>query len=226
MIPRTLLSYVGWCIALGGTTALDTFGSQAFTGGSRPTDLSIHFQRCLGLLWILSIPVCFIWAFIEPILLALGQPAQLSSNVQSYLRFLIIGAPGYIGFESLKKYLQCQGKFWTLLLYIYSLKKKNPIKGIMSGSTIALIAVVPINIGLHIGLVHHTNLGLLGAPVALSIVYWIMFLFLVVYTYYSPTHRLNGTWGGFQLSVAFDARGCWSFLKLAVPGIMLVGIEW
>ena len=51
------------------------------------------------------------WAFIEPVLLGLGQPAQLSKNVQRFLRVMIIGAPGYIGFESLKKYLQCQGKF-------------------------------------------------------------------------------------------------------------------
>jgi hypothetical protein len=45
-----------------------------------------------------------------PVLLSLGQPAQLSKDVQEFLRVLIIGAPGYIAFESLKKYLQCQDK--------------------------------------------------------------------------------------------------------------------
>ena len=55
------------------------------------------------------IPVCVFWAFVEPVLLALGQPVQLSKDVQRFLRVLIIGAPAYIGFESLKKYLQCQG---------------------------------------------------------------------------------------------------------------------
>ena len=38
------------------------------------------------------------------------QEKRLSSDVQSVLRVLIIGAPGYIAFESLKKYLQCQGE--------------------------------------------------------------------------------------------------------------------
>ncbi len=117
MIP---LYCIGWCVALGGTTALDTLGSQAFTGGSRPTDLSIHFQRCIVLLWILLIPVCILWAFIEPVLLALGQPEILSSDVQRFLRVLIIGAPGYIGFESLKKYLQCQGKYIFLSKRVFS----------------------------------------------------------------------------------------------------------
>lgn len=45
----------------------------------------------------------------EPVLLVLGQPEQLSKDVQKFLRVLILGAPAYIGFESVKKYLQCQG---------------------------------------------------------------------------------------------------------------------
>jgi len=61
------------------------------------------------LLWILFIPVGISWAFVRPILLALGQSERLSEDVERFLRVLILGAPGYIGFESLKKYLQCQG---------------------------------------------------------------------------------------------------------------------
>lgn len=45
----------------------------------------------------------------EPVLLALGQPPLLAFHVQRFLRVLIAGAPGYVGFESMKKYLQCQG---------------------------------------------------------------------------------------------------------------------
>lgn len=97
-------------MALGGTTALDTLGSQAYTGGSRKTDLSIHFQRCIVILWALLIPVGFLWAYMEPVLLAFGQPGHLARDVQTFLRVLMLGAPGYIGFESLKKYLQCQGQ--------------------------------------------------------------------------------------------------------------------
>ncbi|KAK0217849.1 MOP flippase [Armillaria fumosa] len=202
-----MLAFVtGWCVALGGTTALDTLGSQAFTGGSRPTDLSIHFQRCIILLWILLIPVCILWAFIEPVLLALGQPEILSNDVQRFLRVLIIGAPGYIGFESLKKYLQCQG--------------------IMGASTAVLAVVFPINIGLNMLFVHFTSLGLLGSPVALSLTYWIAFALLSVYTAWSPAHHQNGCWGGLQLGAVFHLHSCYLFLKLAIPGILMVGTEW
>ncbi|KAF8888113.1 MOP flippase [Infundibulicybe gibba] len=199
-------SSIGWCVALGGTTALDTFGSQAFTGGSQRTDLSLHFQRCIVILWILLIPVCIFWAFISPILLALGQPPQLCADVQRFLRILSFGAPGYIGFESLKKYLQCQG--------------------IMSASTLVLIIISPINIALNILLIHHTPLGLLGSPVALSMTYWACFLLLSVITYLSPAHRRNGTWGGIRPYDVLNPQSCYSFLKLALPGILMVGTEW
>jgi MATE family multidrug resistance protein len=66
---------------------------------------------------MLFVPVAVLWAFIEPVLLALGQPPDLCNDVQVFLRVLIIGAPGYIAFESLKKYLQCQGTgLWPILL--------------------------------------------------------------------------------------------------------------
>ncbi|KAF9558331.1 MATE efflux family protein [Agrocybe pediades] len=199
MIPR-------WIVALGGTTALDTLGSQSFTGGSRKTDLSVHFQRCVLLLWILLIPVGLLWYYIEPVLLAFGQPGHLARDVQQFLRILIIGAPGYVGFESLKKYLQCQG--------------------IMGASTTVLIIVSPINIALNILLVHYTPLGVLGSPFAVSITYWLCFFTLGIWTCYSSVHRQNGTWGGFNLVAALDPAGCFDFLKLALPGILMVGTEW
>ncbi|KII85984.1 hypothetical protein PLICRDRAFT_700758 [Plicaturopsis crispa FD-325 SS-3] len=201
-----MLAFVtGWVVALGGTTALDTLGSQAFTGGMR-TDLSIHLQRCIILLWFILVPVCVLWIKAEPVLIALGQSERLSKDVQHFLRVLVVGAPGYIGFESLKKYLQCQG--------------------IMGASTVVLALVTPVNIALNIALVHHTSLGFVGSAFALSAVYWILFLVLILYTYLSPTHTASETWAGFQLRTVLDAQGCWVFLKLALPGILMVGTEW
>ena len=89
-----------------------------------------------------------------------------------------------------------------------------------------LVIVFPINLGIGIALIHHTSLGLLGSPLALSITYWLSFALLSLYTKYSPMHRRNGTWGGFQLRAVLDARSCWEFLKLGIPGIFMVGTEW
>ncbi|CCM05438.1 uncharacterized protein FIBRA_07657 [Fibroporia radiculosa] len=200
-----MMAMVGWCVALGGTTALDTLGSQAFTGGDRST-VSIHFQRCLILLWMLFIPVACLWSFMSPVLCVLGQEKKLSDDVQQFLTVLIIGGPGYIGFESLKKYLQCQG--------------------IMSAPTYILILVAPINLALNVYLVHFTSMRLLGAPAAISITFWLCFIFLGIYTYFSPTHHRNQTWSRLYLEIVFDIGSCVRFLKLAIPGIFMVGTEW
>lgn len=199
--------FTGWCVALGGSTALDTLGSQAFTGGKHSTDLSVHFQRCVTLLWLLFVPVGIVWANMAPVLMALGQEEQLSRDTQQYLRVLLLAAPGYIGFECLKKYLQCQG--------------------IMDASTYVLILISPINVALNIYFVHYTRFGITGSPIALSLTFWLAFLFLIMYTACSPTHTRNQTWGGIQLRAALlDGRACVEFLKLALPGILMVGTEW
>ncbi|KAJ3505031.1 hypothetical protein NLJ89_g7630 [Agrocybe chaxingu] len=178
----------------------------AFAGGERKTDLSIHFQRCVLVLWVLMIPVGAMWAFIEPLLLAFGQPVVLARDVQKFLRILTFGAPAYVGFESLKKYLQCQG--------------------IMGASTRVLVIVFPINLFLNVVLVHYTPLGLFGAPLAVSVTYWLCFISLGIFTYFSDAHKQNGTWGGFQIAAVLDFRSCFEFLKLALPGTLMVGTEW
>jgi len=89
-----------------------------------------------------------------------------------------------------------------------------------------LIIVFPINVAVSIALIHHTPLGLLGSPLALSVTYWLSFGLLALYTTLSPTHRRNGTWGGIKIKAVLDLKSCVIFLKLALPGILMVGTEW
>lgn len=96
----------------------------------------------------------------------------------------------------------------------------------MRASTYVLLMVAPVNLALNVLFVHYTPLGLLGSPVAISITYWLCFLLLCLFTYLSPTHRRNQTWTGFHLTTVLDTRSCVDFLKLAIPGILMVGTEW
>jgi multidrug resistance protein, MATE family len=70
------------------------------------------------MLCLLFVPVGIMWANMASVLIALGQEEELSRNTQDYLRLLLLAAPGYIGFESLKKYLQCQGMMQPTLLML------------------------------------------------------------------------------------------------------------
>ena len=98
-----------WLIALGGTTALDTLGSSTFTGSKDPHDLGVLLQRAFIVLTLFYVPVAVLWAFSEPVFKLLGQEPQLSRDSARFLQCLIPGGIGYIYFECMKKYLQCQG---------------------------------------------------------------------------------------------------------------------
>jgi len=140
--------------------------------------------RCIIILWLLLAPVLVVWFFSAPVLLFLGQEERLSYDVQAFLRVLIFGAPAYLGFESVKKYLQCQGKSITSPENITELK--SVVKGIMHGSTLVLLVTSPLNGLLSYLLVHRTRLGFIGAPVAISITYHLAFLLIIAYTRWGP----------------------------------------
>lgn len=89
-----------------------------------------------------------------------------------------------------------------------------------------LLIVFPINVAVSIGLIHYTPLGLLGSPLALSVTYWLSFGLLALYTTFSPMHSRNGTWGGIKIKAVLDLKSCIIFLKLGLPGILMVGTEW
>jgi len=99
-----------WLIALGGSTALDTLASSTFTGSKNPHDLGILLQRSFIVLTAFYVPVAILWACSAPIFRALGQEEYICVDSAKFLTALIPGGLGYVYFESMKKYLQAQGK--------------------------------------------------------------------------------------------------------------------
>ena len=102
-----------WLVALGGTTALDTLCSSAYTGSNNPHELGIFLQRAFLTLGGLYVPVVVLWSFSEPVFKALGQSDQISHDSARFLWCLAPGGLGYIYFECMKKYLQAQGRFYS-----------------------------------------------------------------------------------------------------------------
>ncbi|KAI9491945.1 mate-domain-containing protein [Zychaea mexicana] len=190
----------GWVLALGGSTALDTLCSQSWTASDNPHEVGVLLQRAYLVLLLLFVPVAALWFFVEPVLLFLGQEVGLSQMTQLFLRYLTAGAPAYICFEATKKYLQAQG--------------------IMHAGTYVLLICSPLNMGLNYLFVWEWNYGFIGAPIATSIIYWLMFGLLVSYIVF-----IDGSagWGGFSRRALQN----WGpFLKLVGPGILMVGTEW
>lgn len=211
----------GWMIALGGTTALDTLASSTFTGSKNKYDLGILLQRAFLVLGVLYIPVAIIWACSDPIFRALGQDPELSYQSSRFLTCLIPGGLGYIYFEIMKKYLQAQGKIEVALLYKCPSPESNTIDiGIMRAGTYVLLITSPLNAVLCYTFCYALDIGILGAPLAANISYWLSFILLVLYAKYIAGSEC---WGGWSRD-AYKNLG--TFSRLAILGILHVGTEW
>ncbi|KAL2055912.1 hypothetical protein ABVK25_003554 [Lepraria finkii] len=189
-----------WLIALGGTTALDTLCSSAFTGSNDPHELGVFLQRAFITLGGFYVPIVILWFFSEPLFKALGQGDQLSHDSARFLWCLIPGGLGYIYFECMKKYLQAQE--------------------IMRAGSYVLLITSPVNVGLNFLFVYTFKMGLLGAPVATGISYWLSFLLLLAYARYVKGW---GSWGGWSRKCLHNTG---TFARLALLGVIHVGTEW
>lgn len=90
----------------------------------------------------------------------------------------------------------------------------------MRPGTYVLLITSPINVGLNYLFVYTLGLGLLGAPIATGISYWLSFILLLLYTYFIAGYS---HWGGWSRA-SFQNMG--TFAKLAFLGIIHVGTEW
>ena len=189
-----------WLIGMGGTTAIDTLASASFTGSKNKHDLGIILQRAFLVLTIFYIPVAVIWLFAQPIFKALGQEEYIARDGAKFLAVLIPGGLGYIYFECMKKYLQAQE--------------------IMRPGTYVLLITSPINAALNFLFVYTFDMGLLGAPFATGISYWLSFLLLLAYTRFVAGWEC---WGGFSRKALHNI---WTFARIALLGVVHVGTEW
>lgn len=90
----------------------------------------------------------------------------------------------------------------------------------MRPGTYVLLITSPLNAALNYLFVYVLKIGLLGAPIATGISYWLSFLLLVAYTRFVAGYDC---WGGWT-------RRCLSnmgtFTRLAILGVVHIGTEW
>lgn len=96
----------------------------------------------------------------------------------------------------------------------------NSSTGIMRPGTYVLLITSPLNAYLNYLFCYTFGIGLLGAPIATSISYWLSFILLVLYARFVAGSEY---WGGWSWS-ALDNIG--TFARLAILGVIHVGTEW
>ncbi|EDO14953.1 hypothetical protein Kpol_365p9 [Vanderwaltozyma polyspora DSM 70294] len=196
----SMTSNITLAVFEGIATSLDTLCPQAY-GSGRYLSVGIHLQRCILFSFIIYIPFALMWFFSEPILMFFVPEKELISLTAQFLRVLILGAPGYICFENLKRFLQAQGIF--------------------DAGIYVLAFCAPLNVLLSYLLVwnKYIGIGFIGSAVAVVINFWLMFFLLLLYTIYIDGMKC---WGGFSKK-AFTH---WKDLgQLALSGIIMLEAE-
>lgn len=196
----TMTSNIILAIFDGLSTSLDTLCPQAFGAGDYHA-VGIHFQRCSLLAMALFIPFGTLWWFADVLLGKFVPDEEVVRLASQFLRIMLPGAPAYIIFENLKRYMQAQGIF--------------------EAGTYVLLICAPLNIVISYLLVwnEHIGLGFIGAPIAVTINFWMMLLLLAGYAIFIDGRKC---WGGLSKK-ALDHWG--ELMRLAVPGIIMLEAE-
>lgn len=90
----------------------------------------------------------------------------------------------------------------------------------MRPGTYVLLITSPINAGLNYLFVYTFKLGLVGAPLATGISYWLSFLLLLAYAWFVKGWE---SWGGWSRKCLHNIG---TFARLALLGFFHVGTEW
>lgn len=185
----------------GMSTCLDTFCSQAY-GAGKLEMVGLHFQRCTLMIFVAAIPVNLIWWFSGSILNCFVPNKELTDLAQLYLRIISFGSPGYILFETGKRFLQAQGIF--------------------QAAQYVLFICTPLNALLNYLLVWHPKFGIgfAGAPLATAFNYCLMAALLLCYVVFIDGRKC---WNGLKLKESFQNWG--PMFSLALPGVIMVEAE-
>ncbi|KAI1481595.1 MATE efflux family protein [Daldinia eschscholtzii] len=180
-------------------TSLDTLCAQAYGSGHKHL-VGLQLQRMVYFLWSLVIPVGVLFFFAEDILLHIVPDPRSAELAGLYLRVIIAGVPGFVAFESGKRFVLSQGLFIA--------------------TTYVLLIAAPLNIFMNWLLVWHFELGFVGAPISVAITQTLMPLLLLSYVLFVDGSQC---WGGFTRR----ALNNWGpMIWLALPGMVMVMAEW
>lgn len=107
----------GYAIYQGLATSLDTLCAQAY-GSGRKDLVGLHMQRMIWFLWVITVPIGFVWFFADRILMTIVPEKEVAVLAGQYLKVVLFGAPAMASFEAGKRFVQAQGLFSASLFVL------------------------------------------------------------------------------------------------------------
>ncbi|XP_020530313.1 protein DETOXIFICATION 16 isoform X1 [Amborella trichopoda] len=198
-MAATFASIVGFSFLIGMGSALDTLCGQAY-GAKQYHMLSVHMQRSMIVLLLMSIPLAFILAFTCNILAAMGQDREISKEAGIYARWMIPGLFAFALLQSFTRFMQAQ----------------SIVIPLMASSGVTTLC----HLILCWFLVFKSGLGSKGAALATSISYWINVVLLALYIKISTACK--ETWTGLSMEALQDLG---HFLRIGIPSTVMACLE-
>ncbi|MBA0876832.1 hypothetical protein Goshw_026495 [Gossypium schwendimanii] len=180
--------------------ALETLGGQAY-GAEQYQKLGTYTYCSILSLITICLPVSLFWIFMDEFLIFMGQDPQISHVASIYSIWLIPALFADAILQSLVRYFQSQSQILPLFL--------------------SSCATICFHVPLCWVLVHKTNLGYVGAALAITLALWFNVIVLGFYMRWSASCESTRT-----VIVGDVFASIKEFLSFALPSAVMCCLEW
>jgi multidrug resistance protein, MATE family len=196
---------LGYAVFEGMATALDTLCPQAYGGGHFHL-VGLYTIRATLLLNLVAVPIALAWYFSTEILYHVVPQRALAEHAGVFLRWSIVGIPGYCSFEAAKRFMQAQNNF--------------------TAGFVVLCCSLPLNIFLNWLLVYHFHLRIIGCALAASLTNLVRPGLLLAYAVGLDRKSLKCWPTPDKLTLASITADWWPMICLAIPATVMTLSEW
>ncbi|KAK5817999.1 hypothetical protein PVK06_022929 [Gossypium arboreum] len=199
-IATSFTNVTGFSLLFGMAGALETLGGQAY-GAEQYQKLGTYTYCSILSLITICLPVSLFWIFMDEFLIFMGQDPQISHVASIYSIWLIPALFADAILQSLVRYFQSQSQILPLFL--------------------SSCATICFHVPLCWVLVHKTNLGYVGAALAITLALWFNVIMLGFYMRWSASCESTRT-----VIVGDVFASIKEFLSFALPSAVMCCLEW
>ncbi|NXF87089.1 S47A2 protein, partial [Eubucco bourcierii] len=196
----SVINVTGISIGSGLASACNTLMSQAY-GGKNLKQVGTVLQRAILILLLCCFPCWALFVNTEQILLLIRQDPEVSRLTQIYVMIFIPALPAAFLYQLQMRYLLSQA--------------------IILPQVLTGIAANILNVAMNAFFLNALKLGMVGSAWANTVSQYTQAIFLFLYVWWKKIHV--ETWGGWTRDCLLDWH---SFIHLAIPGMLMMCIEW